>query len=68
MDTNPKVADDLLVGAAEIAEYLFGTPNDRRKIYSLVGSSELPVFRLGATLCARKSRLVEWISRQENKT
>ena len=58
MDTKPKLADDLLVGAAAISEYVFGTPDDRRKIYSLVGSGELPVFRLGAT--RSPSSMPEW--------
>ena len=68
MDTDPELADDLLVGAAAISEYVFGTPDDRRKVYRLAESGELPIFKLGATLCARKSRLNERISRKENKT
>jgi hypothetical protein len=57
---------DLLQGAADIAEFLFGSPGERRRIYHLAERSRLPVFRIGVTLCARKSALVAWIEAQEN--
>lgn|SRR5688572_30189851 len=52
------LADDLLEGADEIAE--FGDWS-RRQVYHLAQTRRLPVFRLGSTLCARKSRIVTWI-------
>ncbi len=57
--------DDKLEGADAIAEYLFGDPAERTKVYSLVRESRLPVFRLSRRLCARKSTLLNWISQQE---
>lgn len=66
-DTPQDLADDLLRGADEIAEFIFGKRGGRRKIYHLAETSHLPVFRLGAVLCARKSVLLKWISGQETR-
>ncbi len=49
---NVKLANDLLRGADQIADYLFGDPGLRRKVYYLAETSRLPVFRLGSRLCA----------------
>ncbi len=62
----PPLGSDLLRGADQIAEFMFGTPTERRKIYHLAETSNLPVFRLGALLCARKSTLLAWIEAQED--
>jgi hypothetical protein len=59
------LADDLLFGAAAIAEFVFGNEEERRKVYSLAESGQLPVFRLGAILCARKSTIVSDIAARE---
>jgi hypothetical protein len=62
------LADDLLRGADEIAEFIFGERGKaRRKVYYLAESSHLPVFRLGSLLCARRSVLLRWIAGQESK-
>jgi hypothetical protein len=61
------LADDVLRGGNQIAEFLFGDRAARRKVYHLVEKSRLPVFRLGSVVCARKSRLTEWINEQENR-
>jgi hypothetical protein len=66
-DTTNELADDLLKGADEIAEFIFGRRGGRRKIYYLAETSHLPVFRLGAVLCARRSVLLRWISGQESR-
>ncbi len=63
---NP-MGPDLLRGADQIAEFIFGTTEERRKIYHLAETSKIPVFRLGALLCARKSKLMSWIEAQENR-
>jgi predicted kinase len=60
-----RLADDLLEGADKIAEEIFGDPKQRRRIYWLVEKQRLPVFRIGITLCARRSTLREWIAAQE---
>ena len=69
--SSPELADDLLRGADSIAEFIFGSKSKRgsgrRKIYYLAETSHLPVFRLGAVLCARKSVLLRWISGQESR-
>lgn len=61
------LADDLLRGADEIAQFIFGPRGSRRKIYYLAETSHLPVFRLGAVLCARRSVLMKWIAGQESR-
>jgi hypothetical protein len=66
-DTPPELAADLLRGADEIAEFIFGTPESRRKVYYLAECCRLPVFRLGSMLCARRSVLLKWIAGQESK-
>lgn len=61
------LGSDLLRGADQIAEFMFGTPTERRKIYHLAETSKIPVFRLGALLCARRSTLLTWIEAQERR-
>ncbi|MBK3665083.1 DNA-binding protein [Bradyrhizobium diazoefficiens] len=67
------LAEDVLRGTEAIADFLFhGTSDDqrgrnRRKVYWLAESSRLPVFRLGSRLCARKSKLLDFIAAQENR-
>lgn len=65
--TTTDLADDLLRGADEIAEFIFGARGSRRKVYYLAETSHLPVFRLGAVLCARRSVLLRWIAGQESR-
>ena len=57
---------DLLKGAAQIAEFLFGDRNARRKVYYLAETNQLPVIRL-AGICARKSTLMAFIEEQERR-
>lgn len=59
------IGDDLLKGAHEIAKFLFGRNCSRRKIYYLAEHTRIPIFRIGAVLCARRSVLLDWIVRQE---
>jgi hypothetical protein len=61
------LADDLLRGADQIADFLFGEPGQRRKVYYLPETSRLPVFRLGSKLCARRSILIAWIASHEKR-
>ena len=65
--TSGKLAEDVLHGAEEIADFLFGDRRLRRKVYYLAESSRLPVFRYGARLNARRSTLLQWIADQEQK-
>ena len=61
------LADDILRGAGEISEFLFGSRKHRRKVYYLAEATRLPVFRLGSVLHARRSVLLTWIAAQENR-
>jgi hypothetical protein len=61
----PALSADLLHGAEAIALFLFGSEKQRRKVYHLADNHGLPVFRMGATICGRKSTLLKWIEEQE---
>ena len=71
-------SDDLLQGAGEIAEFLFGTKEKRRKVYHLQSKPKnkqnkpqkqnkprLPLFYLGSMICGRKSTLLDYVRNQE---
>lgn len=60
------IAGDILYGADAIAAFLFGEKKLRRRVYNLVDGNGLPVFRIGVSICARKSALLEWIAAQEH--
>jgi hypothetical protein len=66
-DQDPEFAQDLLRGAEEIAWFLFADRKLRRKVYHLVATSNVPVFKLGSMICARKSVLLKWIEDQEER-
>jgi hypothetical protein len=63
-------AKDLLRGAEEIGQFLYADRYAdrvlRRMVYHLVAKSNLPVFKLGSMICARKSVLL-WIKDQEER-
>jgi hypothetical protein len=61
----PDVAGDILRGADEIAKFLFGHHKYRRRVYNLVSRKQLPIFRMGPSICARKSVLLQWIETQK---
>lgn len=67
-DSSSSLSGDLLEGAEAIAVYLFGDAKAKRKVYHLDDRGELPTFRLGAKIFARKSTIVRWIAEQEGKT
>ena len=56
-----RVADDLLRGADEIGEFIFGAGRHRARIYHLVRTANLPVFHIGAIIHARPSTLARYI-------
>jgi hypothetical protein len=66
-DQERELAQDVLLGAAAIAEFLFGSREERRRVYYLVASSRLPIFRIGSRVAVRKSVLLEWIKAQEQR-
>lgn len=59
--------NDLLRGAAEIAQELLGDATQRRTIYHLAATTRIPVFRLGSMICARRTVLLRWIAEQERR-
>jgi hypothetical protein len=64
-----RLAEDILQGAAAIAVYLFGAADERRRVYYLIETGQLPHFRIGkARVCARRSTLASWITTQESQT
>ena len=56
---------DILEGAGDIAAYIYGDREKRRRVYHAVANAGLPVFRIGSLICARRSTLVRWIADQE---
>jgi hypothetical protein len=56
---------DLLKGAAEIAEFIFGDKCDRRIVYYLVERERLPVIQFGRRIYARKSTIHQWLRSME---
>lgn len=64
-DNDPEFSGDLLRGAADIAEFLFGDRARRRKVFHLAATSNLPIFKLGSMLCGRRSTLLRYVADQE---
>lgn len=53
---------DLIYGAAAIGAVL---GLSRRQIYHLCESGLLPAFKIGSTVCARRSSLIAWLQNLE---
>ena len=66
--TETEFATDMLRGAEEIADFLFGRRDERRKVYHLAATSRLPTFKLGSMICARRSTLMQWVEDQERRS
>lgn len=65
---HPSLDHDVMRGAEVIAEFIYGDRRHRRRIYHLIETSQLPHFKLGALVCARKSTLLAWIEQQEQRS
>ncbi len=61
------LSEDLMRTAGEIAAFTFGTDDEpnRRRIYHAADKLGFPAFKMGGTLCARKSTILKWIEAQE---
>jgi len=59
---NNSASGDLLLGADKIAAWLGIT---RRQAYRLAYGGQLPTFKLGGTVAARKSSLSAWLAARE---
>jgi hypothetical protein len=56
--TDVKLSDDLIIGARNIALYLFGDEKYARRVYHLAETSKnSPFFKMGSRWAARKSEL-----------
>lgn len=58
---------DLIGGGDRIAQFLFGQADEqlRREVYHLAEHHDLPVFKVGNKIYARKTKLTEWIKARE---
>jgi hypothetical protein len=63
MDQSQSLADDLLIGAAAIAKFLYGSPEETRDVYR--NTMGLPFFRHGGQIAATKSGLTREIRDRE---
>ena len=61
--TDIPLAMDIEFGAAAIAKT---TGLTRRRVYHLTQEGHMPTFRIGATLCARRSTLRRWFEELES--
>ena len=66
------LASDILVGAGAIAMYLFGDAKERKRVYYFASPSSakgerIPTFKIGATICARRTTLRAWIAAKEGR-
>jgi hypothetical protein len=61
--TKSRLADDLLDGAAAIAEF---TGWSERRVFYLAETKQLPCFKVGSKWCARRSTLREYIEKLES--
>lgn len=62
--------DDILVGALAISTYLYGEEGgakdtNLRRVYHAISKREIPTFRIGGKLHARKSAIKRRIEEQE---
>ena len=60
-----ELSDDLLRGAAAIAEFLYGDAEERRKVYALHEKRAIPTFLLNNIIHARKSSIMRAIEAHE---
>lgn len=61
-DAHNEPVSDLLYGVAAIAKHLQLTP---KQVYHLHDKGDLPTFKTGATVCARRSTLAKHFAAQE---
>lgn len=69
MRGDEEIADEaeLIGGGDGIARFLFGVADERsrREVYHLAENHNLPAFKIGNKLYARKLKLLEWIKARE---
>lgn len=66
---NPGMESNVLYGTKAIAAYVFGSEDYAGRITDLIRRHRPPhrftIFRLGSTICARKSEIDAWILARE---
>ncbi len=72
MPPTSDIASDLLRGAPAIAEFMFGKADaqNTKRVYDWKYARKLPTFKIGSTICARKStlrRLIERLDAEGNE-
>jgi hypothetical protein len=75
INSDVELAQDIIRRAGPIGRFI--TPDSEaqmlsdkqlaRKVYHLAATSNLPVFKIGSIICARKSVLLKWIEDQEKR-
>ncbi len=62
-----RLSEDLMSGADAIAEFMFGDSSEtnKRRVYHAKDKLGAPMFKLGGTVCARRSTILAWIESQE---
>lgn len=63
--------DPVIVGAENIAKVIYGEIEGQRegnirRIYHAISKKELPTFKLGGRVHARRSTVLRWIEAQES--
>ena len=70
-ENETSLADDLLYGADEIAEFIWKDRKLRTRVYRMQAKDNgFPVFKPNVhsgPICARRSKILEWIELQESK-
>ncbi len=67
IEPDAPLAGDLLRGAAALAEFIYGDAKERRKIYHHAEKGDLPLFKIGSTICGRKSVILQRIAERERR-
>ena len=69
-----ELAEDLLRGAEAIATFIFGEADsakkaeaNRRRTYHAISKGQIPTFRIGSIIHARKSSILKSIEKQEHE-
>lgn len=57
--------DDLVIGADAVACFLGMT---KRQVYGCMERRHMPLFKIGAQICARRSVVLAWIQAREMAT
>jgi len=61
------INEDLIEGAENIVAFMFGDRKSRQAVYALARKTDVPVFKMGRKLFARRSALMAWIETQEQR-